>query len=130
MSEIINNSHSVNARSDGLTRNPRHCQVAWPKTSMLRSSFFNTSTFQRSLRRLTAGSQRHHTAVTTSPVELHYTELIPPDGNKTDRALVILHGLLGSKRNWTSLTKAFLRDLNRPVYALVCLFPSYSFTKS
>ncbi|KAK0211033.1 alpha/beta-hydrolase [Desarmillaria ectypa] len=84
---------------------------------MLGSSFFNT-TFQRSLRQLAARPQRHHTAVTATPVELHYTELIPPDGNKTDRALVILHGLFGSKRNWTSLTKAFLRDLNRPVYAL------------
>ncbi|PBK92853.1 alpha/beta-hydrolase [Armillaria gallica] len=86
---------------------------------MLGSSFLNTTiTFQRSLRRLAVGPHRHHTTVTAASVELHYTELVPPDGNKTDRALVILHGLFGSKRNWTSLTKAFLRDLNRPVYAL------------
>ncbi|KAF8912313.1 Alpha/Beta hydrolase protein [Mucidula mucida] len=30
----------------------------------------------------------------------------------------MLHGLLGSKRNWSSLTKSFSRDLKRPVYAL------------
>ena len=29
-----------------------------------------------------------------SPVELHYDKVVPPDGNETDRPLVILHGLL------------------------------------
>ncbi|KAK2460132.1 hypothetical protein APHAL10511_007811 [Amanita phalloides] len=52
------------------------------------------------------------------PVDLDYTLGIPPDGNKTEKPLVILHGLFGSKRNWNSLTKAFVSDLKRPVYAL------------
>ncbi|KIK94480.1 hypothetical protein PAXRUDRAFT_33490 [Paxillus rubicundulus Ve08.2h10] len=53
-----------------------------------------------------------------SSVELAYDEYIPPNSNKTERPLVILHGFLGSKRNWQSLSKAFARDLGRPVYAL------------
>ncbi|KAF8839519.1 alpha/beta-hydrolase [Paxillus ammoniavirescens] len=53
-----------------------------------------------------------------SSVELQYDEYIPPNSNKTERPLVILHGFLGSKRNWQSLSKAFARDLGRPVYAL------------
>ncbi|KAF9643977.1 alpha beta-hydrolase [Thelephora ganbajun] len=32
--------------------------------------------------------------------------------------VVILHGLLGSKRNWLSLSKAMSRELQRPIYAL------------
>ncbi|KAF8958234.1 Alpha/Beta hydrolase protein [Flammula alnicola] len=52
-------------------------------------------------------------------VELSYTSIIPEDGNATAKALVILHGLFGSKRNWGSLCKAFHRDMpDRPVYAL------------
>ncbi|KAF9077081.1 alpha/beta-hydrolase [Rhodocollybia butyracea] len=54
----------------------------------------------------------------TTPQELDFLEQIPENGNKTNGALVILHGLFGSKRNWTSLSKAFSRDLNIPVYAL------------
>ncbi|KAI5998793.1 alpha beta-hydrolase [Pisolithus albus] len=53
-----------------------------------------------------------------SSVPLAYDEYIPPNGNATDGPLVILHGLFGSKRNWQSLSKAFMRDLQRPVYAL------------
>ncbi|KAF5367023.1 hypothetical protein D9758_003869 [Tetrapyrgos nigripes] len=52
------------------------------------------------------------------PIDLAYAECIPSDGNRTDRAVVIIHGLYGFKRNWTSLSKAFSKDLNRPVYAL------------
>ncbi|KAG5638545.1 hypothetical protein H0H81_012046 [Sphagnurus paluster] len=51
-------------------------------------------------------------------VDLDYTAHIPPDGNKIEGALVILHGLFGSKRNFTSLSKHFMKDLNIPVYAL------------
>ena len=29
-----------------------------------------------------------------SPVELHYDKVVPPDGNETEKPLVILHGLL------------------------------------
>ncbi|EJF64737.1 alpha/beta-hydrolase [Dichomitus squalens LYAD-421 SS1] len=53
-----------------------------------------------------------------SPVELRYDKIVPPDGNETDRPLVILHGLFGTRRNFGSLTKAFAKDLGRPVYTL------------
>ncbi|KAF9028224.1 Alpha/Beta hydrolase protein [Rhodocollybia butyracea] len=52
------------------------------------------------------------------PVELDYAEVIPPDGNRTHGALVLVHGMLGFKRNWNSLSKAFSRALNCPVYAV------------
>ncbi|EED85974.1 hypothetical protein POSPLDRAFT_44054 [Postia placenta Mad-698-R] len=52
------------------------------------------------------------------PVPLQYDKLVPSNGNETDRPLVIMHGLFGMKRNWLSLSKAFLRDLNTPVYCL------------
>ncbi|KAG5643276.1 hypothetical protein DXG03_001243 [Asterophora parasitica] len=50
--------------------------------------------------------------------DLDYASYIPPDGNKTEGALIILHGLFGSKRNFTSLSKLFMKELNIPVYAL------------
>lgn len=69
------------------------------------------------------------------PVDLNYASYIPPNGNKTQNALVLLHGLLyvrsdsslcrclilgsGSKRVWTSLSRTFLKELDIPVYALV-----------
>ncbi|KAI0833404.1 alpha/beta-hydrolase [Trametes gibbosa] len=52
------------------------------------------------------------------PVELHFDKVVPPNGNETRNPLVILHGLFGTKRNWGSLSKAFAKDLDRPVYAL------------
>ncbi|EIW83602.1 alpha beta-hydrolase [Coniophora puteana RWD-64-598 SS2] len=51
------------------------------------------------------------------PVDLAYDEYLPPNGRK-ERPLVILHGFFGSKRNWQSLSKAFMKDLGRPVYTL------------
>ncbi|KAL4062886.1 alpha beta-hydrolase [Scleroderma citrinum] len=51
-------------------------------------------------------------------VPLAYDKYIPLNGNETERPLVILHGFFGAKRNWQSLSKAFMRDLQRPVYAL------------
>ncbi|KAG1761485.1 alpha beta-hydrolase [Suillus occidentalis] len=53
-----------------------------------------------------------------APVELAHDEHIPADGNRSHRPLLILHGFFGSKRNWQSLSKAFMRDLSRPVYTL------------
>ncbi|PCH42515.1 alpha/beta-hydrolase [Wolfiporia cocos MD-104 SS10] len=53
-----------------------------------------------------------------APVPLAYDKLVPLNGNATDQPLVILHGLFGMKRNWQSLSKAFLRDLDRPIYCL------------
>jgi hypothetical protein len=45
-------------------------------------------------------------------------------------ALSCIHITSGSKRNWLALSKAFLRDLNRPIYTLVsqsisCLLSSH-----
>ncbi|KAH9916177.1 alpha/beta-hydrolase [Fomitopsis serialis] len=60
----------------------------------------------------------HSAAESIAPVNLHYDKLVPKDGNATDRPLVILHGLFGMKRNWLSLSKAFLRDLDMPIYTL------------
>ncbi|KAH7928116.1 alpha/beta-hydrolase, partial [Leucogyrophana mollusca] len=53
-----------------------------------------------------------------TPVALAHDEFIPPNGSKPDRPLIILHGFFGSKRNWQSLAKAFMKDLGRPVYTL------------
>ncbi|KAG0699275.1 alpha beta-hydrolase [Suillus ampliporus] len=55
---------------------------------------------------------------TVLPVELAHDEHIPADGNRSHRPLIILHGFFGSKRSWQSLSKAFMRDLGRPVYTL------------
>ncbi|KAH9945411.1 alpha/beta-hydrolase [Epithele typhae] len=53
-----------------------------------------------------------------TPVELHFDKVVAPDGNEKGKPLVIIHGLFGTKRNWGSLSKAFAKDLGRPVYAL------------
>ncbi|EGN99307.1 hypothetical protein SERLA73DRAFT_182233, partial [Serpula lacrymans var. lacrymans S7.3] len=53
-----------------------------------------------------------------TPTKLAYDEHIPSDGNKNERPLVILHGFFGSKRNWSSLSKAFMKDSGRPVFSL------------
>ncbi|KAI5836088.1 alpha/beta-hydrolase [Schizophyllum commune Tattone D] len=70
-----------------------------------------------SRRVLLASSRRLH-ASASAVVELDYSKNVPPSGNETDKPLVILHGLFGSKRNWMSLSKAFAHELHRPVYAL------------
>ncbi|KAF9223327.1 alpha/beta-hydrolase [Gyrodon lividus] len=79
-----------------------------------RGALYSTSAFVRPTQ--TCLTKRTFSSV--SPVELEYDEYIPPNGNKTERPLVILHGFFGSKRNWQSLSKAFTRDLERPVYTL------------
>ncbi|KAJ6460738.1 alpha/beta-hydrolase [Mycena vitilis] len=62
-----------------------------------------------------AVSSLHNTPV--APIDLHYTSQIPSD-NKTSGAIVILHGLFGSARNWGAHTRTFARNLQRPIYAL------------
>ncbi|KAJ6515311.1 Alpha/Beta hydrolase protein [Mycena sanguinolenta] len=56
-----------------------------------------------------------HTAET--PIDLHFTSQIPSE-NKTRGAVLILHGLFGSARNWGAHSRTFARKLNRPIYAL------------
>ncbi|KAG5715350.1 Abhydrolase domain-containing protein C22H12.03, partial [Termitomyces sp. T112] len=53
-----------------------------------------------------------------SVIDLDYATQIPPNGNAKEGALVILHGLFGSKRNFTSLAKQLMKDLNIPIYSL------------
>ncbi|GLB44859.1 putative alpha beta-hydrolase [Lyophyllum shimeji] len=65
-----------------------------------------------------AAPHRRNVSTQITPVDLSSDAYIPPHGNTTEGALVILHGIFGSKRNFASLCKAFMRDLNRPVYAL------------
>ncbi|KAL0948501.1 hypothetical protein HGRIS_011064 [Hohenbuehelia grisea] len=60
-----------------------------------------------------------------STVELSYDCHVSPDHSPSE-PLVILHGLFGSKRNWTSLAKSFARELQRPVYALDLRNQGYS----
>ncbi|KAF7294152.1 hypothetical protein HMN09_01143600 [Mycena chlorophos] len=69
-----------------------------------------TSTLLRPLRGVSSASS-------IRPIELHFNSQIPGE-NKTDGAIVILHGLFGSARNWNAHSRSFARKLNRPVYAL------------
>ncbi|KAJ6536719.1 Alpha/Beta hydrolase protein [Mycena vulgaris] len=56
---------------------------------------------------------------TATPIDLHFTSQVPPNSdNKTSGAIVILHGLFGSSRNWGAHSRSFARNLNRPIYAL------------
>ncbi|KAJ7739865.1 Alpha/Beta hydrolase protein [Mycena metata] len=57
------------------------------------------------------------TSRTKTPIDLHFTSQIPAD-NKTSGAIVILHGLFGSSRNWGAHSRTFARNLQRPIYAL------------
>lgn len=55
------------------------------------------STFKSSLKIALARPSRTQARLAStaiSPVELHYDKVVPPDGNETEKPLVILHGLL------------------------------------
>ncbi|KAI0314313.1 Alpha/Beta hydrolase protein [Amylostereum chailletii] len=73
-------------------------------------------------RRLPAPSPRRAAqrllSTRATPVLLEYDLVRPQDDSEINKPLVILHGLFGMKRNWLSLSKAFARDLQRPVYSL------------
>ncbi|KAI0359938.1 alpha/beta-hydrolase [Trametes cingulata] len=84
--------------------------------SSLTSAFLRHSS--RSFRTCAVVLQIRSVSSGVKPVELHFDKVVPPDGNATRNPLVILHGLFGTKRNWGSLSKAFVKDLGRPVYAL------------
>jgi hypothetical protein len=59
--------------------------------------------------------------ISTNRIHLSSDLYLPPTAATADNKspLLILHGLFGSKRNWHTLSKAFARDLNGPVYSLV-----------
>ncbi|KAJ7893442.1 alpha/beta-hydrolase [Mycena olivaceomarginata] len=61
------------------------------------------------------GRSKLHT--TETPIDLHFASQFPSE-NKTKGAVVILHGLFGSARNWGAHSRSFARSLNRPIYAL------------
>ncbi|KAG9089218.1 hypothetical protein FS749_001524 [Ceratobasidium sp. UAMH 11750] len=77
----------------------------------------------QSLRRILAPAQSHVAStrtlatVSSSPVKLAYEKVDPPE-LKSDSPMLIVHGLYGSKQNWRSLSKAFARNLGRPVYTV------------
>ncbi|KAF9448563.1 mitochondrial protein [Macrolepiota fuliginosa MF-IS2] len=53
------------------------------------------------------------------PIELANLVAHPTGAERADASLIILHGLFGSKRNWTSLHKAFHRALpHRSIHTL------------
>ena len=51
-------------------------------------------------------------------LDLSYRLFRPKDGPSTFPPLLILHGLLGSKRNWTSLSSKIAGAAQRDVYAI------------
>lgn len=51
------------------------------------------------------------------PLKLDYT-LQSAGGKDREKAVVILHGFFGSKRNWGTLSKTLAERLQRPVYSL------------
>ncbi|CAA7267528.1 unnamed protein product [Cyclocybe aegerita] len=89
----------------------------------LRASLFRSVRHERWTRLTHSGarhlSRKHIVPTAEGAVELSYTSIIPENGNATEKPLVILHGLFGSKRNWGSLCKTLHRDMpHRPIYAL------------
>ncbi|CAE6542776.1 unnamed protein product [Rhizoctonia solani] len=52
-----------------------------------------------------------------SSVDLAFEQVDPPEP-KSKSPVLIVHGLYGSKQNWRSLSKAFARQLGRPVYTV------------
>ncbi|KAF7335316.1 hypothetical protein MSAN_02342400 [Mycena sanguinolenta] len=54
---------------------------------------------------------------TEPPIDLYFTSQIPSE-NKARGAVLILHGLFGSARNFGAHSRTFARKLNRPIYAL------------
>lgn len=86
---------------------------------------FKTFTNSTPLLSRSRGIRRKHNSTTSphshhEPVQLAYREFQPPDRNHNHSPppILILHGLLGSKRNWTSISNRLSRDLQTDVYAL------------
>ncbi|KAJ7167719.1 alpha/beta-hydrolase [Mycena filopes] len=71
----------------------------------------------RFLTRLVALTRTVATWSTKTPIDLNFVSHIPTD-NRTSGAVVILHGLFGSSRNWGAHSRRFAQNLQRPIYAL------------
>ena len=65
------------------------------------------------------GMGRRGLAAVHETVRLSFSDEPAPEGVPPDRApLVIMHGLLGSKQNWRSLSRSMAHKLQRRVIAL------------
>ncbi|KXN87220.1 Abhydrolase domain-containing protein C22H12.03 [Leucoagaricus sp. SymC.cos] len=53
-----------------------------------------------------------------STVALDHQLYNKPGNNEKDGAVLILHGLFGSKRNWNTLAQGFSKSLDKPIYTL------------
>ncbi|KAH6909242.1 mitochondrial protein [Coprinopsis sp. MPI-PUGE-AT-0042] len=62
--------------------------------------------------------QRRLASNKAEPLKLDYT-LQSAGGSDREKAVVVLHGFFGSKRNWGTLSKTLADRLQRPIYALV-----------
>ncbi|KAJ1956678.1 hypothetical protein IWQ62_005249, partial [Dispira parvispora] len=65
--------------------------------------------------------ERHYSTLTPSrEITLAYSKSAPGEPGTTSyrRPVVILHGLLGSKQNWNSLSKALAQHMQTEVYTL------------
>jgi pimeloyl-ACP methyl ester carboxylesterase len=57
-------------------------------------------------------------ATTSHTVDLAFEKYDSPSASSSQDPVVITHGIFGSKQNWRSLSKAFAKETNRPVYTL------------
>lgn len=64
----------------------------------------------------------HTTRTSLSPLHLDYEQFLPESGDrlvaKRTNALVVCHGLFGSKQNWRSLAKSMAKGFGVPIYTL------------
>ncbi|EAU85248.2 mitochondrial protein [Coprinopsis cinerea okayama7 len=107
-----------------LTPRPRQIthSIPQPNTCASHHSITTNTLYLRFFKVARASASRiriHKRAASTKPdaLQLQYT-VQAPGTNKQDRAVVILHGFFGSKRNWGTLSKTLMERLQRPVYAL------------
>ncbi|KAJ8087101.1 hypothetical protein PM082_005929 [Marasmius tenuissimus] len=101
------------------------------KSSLLRTKFNVASRTLFSQVGRNAGAYRDYATVfslnSIEPVPLRFDKVPgmvkdPHDSSQMIESnkppIVFVHGLLGSKRNWTSISKMFARASNRPVYSV------------